>query len=167
MSNSTRWLSIDPGNDMGFAIWEGETLILSGCENLAQNSRNHEDTISALRRWLEQKLYKKANRIVQVVFEYPIVTRFNKGNSPIKQGEFIRVIKDECNKRGICWFDLSPSEVKKAVTGKGNAKKETVRKVVGIKYGERNQDNHNRADAVAIGMTWLLKFGPLEKEVVA
>ena len=58
---------------------------------------------------------------------------------------------------GIAIIELSPSQIKKEFTGKGNAKKKDVVKEVKKRFPEQNilDEEEDRADAIAIGVTFI------------
>lgn len=58
-----------------------------------------------------------------------------------------------CWNRGIQLEILSPSQIKKVMTGKGNAKKDQVREAVNKKFNLQ-VESEDEADAIAIGFTW-------------
>lgn len=57
-----------------------------------------------------------------------------------------------CGNRGIQLEILSPSQIKKVMTGKGNAKKDKVREAVNKKFNLQ-VESEDEADAIAIGFT--------------
>ncbi len=52
-------------------------------------------------------------------------------------------------------YDYAPSQVKKAVTGKGNATKEDVQRMVRVILGLRESPPHDAADAIALAICHL------------
>lgn len=142
-----KMLSIDPGKNMGWAIWSGDKLLSSGVYKF--KPKVYEDVIAELKRVLPYAL----KGIEQVVFEYPVVG-LNRGNAPIKQGEFIRVIKDACISLNVPWLDMNPGTIKKYATGNGRAKKADIRQAIKARFGYDHAEDHNQADAVAIGLAY-------------
>lgn len=62
-----------------------------------------------------------------------------------------------CGNRWIQLEVLSPSQIKKVVTGKGNAKKDLVRECINKKY-QTNIQSEDECDAIAIWLTWISKI---------
>lgn len=62
-----------------------------------------------------------------------------------------------CGNRWIQLEVLSPSQIKKVVTGKGNAKKDLVREYINKKYWT-NIKSEDECDAIAIWLTWISKI---------
>lgn len=56
---------------------------------------------------------------------------------------------------------IAPATVKKEITGKGNAKKEQVRKCIAEVYPEIQFDNLDQSDAFAVGLTHFIQQGDL------
>lgn len=55
----------------------------------------------------------------------------------------------------------APTTIKKAVTGRGNAKKEEVYKIIQELYPNFEFKNLDESDAVGIGLTYFIKKGEL------
>lgn len=58
---------------------------------------------------------------------------------------------------GLPLVILTPTEIKQAATGKGNADKDMIRKSVSMIFGIKEKLNDNVSDAIAIALTYILK----------
>lgn len=144
------WISIDPGQNLGWALWDGEKLISHGVQKtrpgISDRTRKKE-----LDRWFYSVM--KNEKPGLVVMEYQVMSRFfSKAilDLNLKAGGYITL----ANLFGVEVFEVNPSEVKKIVTGNGRADKKQVREAVNLAYGLQVEDT-NESDAIGIGMAYL------------
>ncbi len=168
-------LGIDLGSfSMAFAILEDGKYIKSWAvrvgytqeelrktpelEQLNLYKTAHDVTLEAIRIW-ENSCLSDVDSLI--AFE-DIPMRFPASRKLIEVGAIIKTI---CSQRDILYDEISPTTVKKTMTGSGKSpkdhkeKKQLMVNAVNEGFGLKIED-HNIADAVAIGMTAYL----LEKE---
>lgn len=63
------------------------------------------------------------------------------------------VVLLSAQRAGAKLIEFTPTEVKRLITGNGNANKEQVRKAVQLFGGPRSFDTHDASDALALAMT--------------
>ena len=139
-------LALDPATKCGWALGDG-TLESSGTWDLS--TRSDESAGMKLLR-LESKLVTiaTAGKIDLVVFETPAHHTYPL--ALISHAKFIAVIERFCSRHEINYRGYPPTEIKKATTGKGNAKKEVVAAAVRAKFPELKLTDDNEADAIAL-----------------
>lgn len=69
--------------------------------------------------------------------------------------------------RGLAVIELSPSEVKRAVVGRGRATKEQVQEMVRIQLQLATLPAEDEADAIAVALTALQQLRPLGAQLAA
>ena len=72
----------------------------------------------------------------------------------VMTAEVLGVIRLQLWRNGYHIMDYAPTQIKKAIVGKGNAKKDAVAKSVGVLLGISNLDlPHHITDALAVALT--------------
>lgn len=158
-------IGFDPGTRFcGYGIIEADKrkIIAAGCDVIKLSSKLK----------LSGKLAELFQRITAVLEEYKpdiavIETIFYGKNiqSSITLAHARGVILLACALSNIRVFDYSPREIKKAVTGNGNASKSQVRgmiqKIIGLKEPIQSED---ASDALSVAYTHFnkIKFGNLD-----
>lgn len=89
-----------------------------------------------------------ANPLAAVFYELPVV--HNNTRTAHAFGEYAGVLKLECGVRGITLTHFTPSAIKKAVTGKGNADKTAVMWCIKQRYPGVLVQDDNSSDALAV-----------------
>ncbi len=150
---SVRVLGIDPGfGRMGYGIVEekrGKLCVVTyGCFESTKNE-THGLRLLEIKEFLEKLYaeYKPVAAATETLF-------FSKNvKTALKVGEARGVILLTIAETGLSLFELSPQEVKQAVTGYGNAEKgqvaRMVKQLLGLKEVPRPDD---AADALAIAI---------------
>lgn len=62
------------------------------------------------------------------------------------------------------FFDITPSSVKKIITGNGRARKDEVAKCLAPYVGEQTYMTNDESDAIAVGVAFLIKEGYLDEK---
>src|SRR5678815_2081568 len=143
MPSLTRILSLDLGTRTGWAILEHGRR-----EHGVEDFHGKRDESTGLRwlkfrRWFEYMVADKG-RPDLVVFER-WVSHLKGGNAEITAGFTTRVV-EYCTERKIEYQGLSPTDIKKWATGKGNASKPQMMEACVRRFNVRI-DDENEADA--------------------
>lgn len=157
-------IGFDPGTRFcGYGIIQADKrkVLAAGCEVIKLNPKMH----------LSGKLAELFTAISSVLDEYKpdiavVETIFYGKNiqSSITLAHARGVILQACALSNIRIFEYSPREIKKAVTGNGNANKTQVRgmiqKIIGLKEEIKSED---ASDALSVAYTHFnkMKFGNL------
>lgn len=147
-----RWLSIDLGRMTGIAVWDGERLRDHYTVDLGEDQ---DQRVRQLWRQLDDETmpYEEADRIGMIVVEAPR----GHGRGWLAMGqlnEYLGIIRLYCGQRGIDFIELSQTEIKKAATGSGGAKKTEVQAAISAMY-QINNPGKDEADAIAVGHCYL------------
>jgi Holliday junction resolvasome RuvABC endonuclease subunit len=139
-------LALDLGTRTGWALLE-RGAIESGVESF-QPHRDESQGMRWLkfRRWLEFMAGERFHPDL-VVFERWVASHTG-GSGEITAGFTTRIV-EFCTERHLEHTAVSPSDLKRWVTGKGNARKEQIMEAVLWKFGRRC-DTADEADAYAL-----------------
>jgi len=147
-------LAIDPAATCGWAIADGGEYAASGTWDLS--TRRDESAGMKLLR-LESKLVEVAKAGVGlVVYETPALHTPHR-LALVSHAKFVGVIERFCTRRSINYRGYAPTEIKKHITGKGNAKKPDVVACI-VAKGYTPADD-NEADAIALMLLALSEYG--------
>lgn len=142
-------LAIDPGYDRcGVAIIENGTVVFSDCVTTRKNDR-HEVRLATLYETLEGvvKTWHPSAVALETLF-----FSVNK-KTAIKVAEARGIILLLAGKQRVPLIELSPQEVKIAMTGIGNASKAQVQKMVALTLRlDLSSVIDDEADAIALGI---------------
>lgn len=156
-NNNTKILAVDPGyGRIGFAVLEknikGTTLLFSECIETDQSltfDERLEIVISCLKNHI--KKYSPKSVVLEKIF-------FSKNKKTALQvsevrGACIYAIKES----GAALFEYHPGEIKKAITGNGNATKKDIIKMAPLLVQIEKKDKmlDDEYDAIAIGLAHL------------
>ncbi len=150
-------LSIDQSTKkVGWAWFQNGILVSSGNDTLVP-----EDDLSS---WIENmKLYTLEHiwnkEPVLIATEDPMSLSRVNPKICFKLCMSLSGIVMACKERWVQLELLSPSTIKKCISGKGNANKDMVREAVSSKLW-REIESEDEADAIAIGYTILSKIDP-------
>ena len=149
-------LAIDAATRTGWAMLDTDGSIMSGHESFKADS--HGRTLRMYSAWLAETVNEL--RPALVAYEVPQIGLANRvsGNaSRLLLGGFYGVTMSFLYALGLACLELSPADVKKAVTGKGNAGKSEV--MAAVRNLGHDVDNADQADAVAILLTSIRQMG--------
>ena len=145
-------LGIDPSTTTGLAIADEDCKVLYAKEISFPKLRGFERTSSIMAEILGLVEREKPDLIV---IEAMIVGRASSAISMISIGSILRYFLWQ---EDLGNLDVSPSTLKKFVTGKGQAKKEEIMMYVLKNWGYASQTN-NVADAVGLAMLGVCRLG--------
>lgn len=151
---SNYWLSIDPANSTGWALWEDAELIDSG--TLEGRSRDrHDKRLIAISQWLRCAINEY--NIQLIIFESAFCGRSIK--TALIQGEKAGMIKAVCALYDVEYKQVSPSEwaATVGIGGRRENKKAESIAMVELEYGSEHAQTDDQADAVLIGMAYLME----------
>lgn len=138
-------LSIDPGQDMGFAFWEDNKLLSS---HSIKFKGNFEERLKETFLYLMDIL--EANETELIVIES--VEGGGQHWRPLAQLNQIKgLIKCICFFVDLYYEEINQMTVKEITAGSGRADKNTIGLYIKTRFGEEHALNNNQADAVAIG----------------
>lgn len=151
INEAVKVLGVDPGstrtNPMGWAIIEKDELLDYGCVRV--NCTGPERL---------EKIYNKMEKVIKKHSDielYCIENQFGPSGQSLKTiSEVIGTIRFLLRSYNIKYYDkYHPSHIKKVITGKGNASKEEVMKVIRSVYNIEEELNDDESDAIAIAHT--------------
>ncbi len=134
-------LSVDPGTThIGISILNNKDILFHTCYDIS----------------LDDSMYMQVHKYISfAIRKYNpdiVVIEGYRGRGQTQ--EIIGVIKITTELMSYEWFEVSPQEVKKCVTGKGNASKTQIINKINELYN-LNLKNTHIADSIAIGHTYL------------
>lgn len=137
-------LGIDPSlNGTGIAVSNGTELI-------------HTETITIKKLRGMERVEFILSRIKTLISTYSITEVIiegysfgSRGRAIFQLGELGGVLRHYFYTSGVSLKEVPPTSLKKAIAGKGNAKKEEMLEAVNNRTG-LNLKDHNQADAVAL-----------------
>lgn len=148
-----KWLSIDIGKYIGWALWNDNLLVESGSCNFTQFS-NFKERLQHIINYTHILFGDNKPKF--------IVMESLEGNvdpwkiySMNQQNRIWGAIFTVASYNGAEVFEINQKIVKKQATGYGSADKKMMKEVVRGKYGKENGKNEHQADAVGIGMAML------------
>lgn len=144
-------LAIDPGYDrVGWAVgkkWKGKVVVIEyGCIQ----TRKHDDMISRYRQ-IDAELHEIISRLTPTKCIIESLFFFKNQKTALKVSEARGVIISCLLRNGVEITELTPLQIKSAVTGYGRADKKAVEKMVRL---ELKLENKNIIDDAidALGM---------------
>jgi len=139
----TRIFALDLGLQTGWAFSDGKTRE-SGVEDFSLRRGDSRGMIFLnFRVWFLDFLKKK--KVSLVVYEKPYELKSGPAYE-VLYGMSTRVL-EECDRMGVNYFAVTPSELKKFVVGKGNVSKVEILQAAKKEF-RRKIENHNEADAL-------------------
>lgn len=146
-------IAIDPGfSNLGYAVFTSGYLRYSGCFQVTE--KKEFDKFKKINEFIESLFYNCGVINAQIAMESGFMGKYRKGFDRL--AEVRGVIISKCVMTGTPFFKYTPTEVKKAITGKGNAKKEVVNRFINSRLGSSIQ-SCDETDAIAIGLTHMLR----------
>ncbi len=148
-NKSERILGIDPGYDrMGIAIVENNILLYSACFETSRKNQHADRLVS-----ISQELGRIIDIHKPTVLSIETLFFTNNQKTAMKVAEARGIVLCEARKNGLEIFELSPLQVKIAVTGYGKSDKSQVTSMVQklIKIAKSNMKD-DEFDAIAIAI---------------
>jgi len=158
-------LALDPATETGWCLGTPYEPPLLGTLDLKRRkeiSRGY--AFEFFRRWLTEIISTK--RITHIIFESPILTKFTNINmTRMAQGldahiEAAVAMHNDHSSKKVVLTEATPGQLKKALTGKGNAKKDEMMRMAFARGMEPN--NNNEADAFAAYLCLIKELAPDE-----
>jgi Holliday junction resolvasome RuvABC endonuclease subunit len=146
-------LAIDAASRTGWAHLDTDGSIMSGSERFSEAGGQHGLTFRSYKMWLEQAINELTPSLI--AYEAPGRTMSNAAMKLL--GGFYGVTMLIAHKQRLAVHLVAPAEVKKAVTGKGNAGKSEV--MAAVRALGHDVANPDQADAVAILLTSIKQMG--------
>jgi len=147
-------LAIDPGTRRtGYAVFEskGRTSSMSECGVVFVRGKDLPERLLHIHRGIE-RLFRR-HRPAHVVIERPFVGKSVADAMTLNAGRAVCMLAAAAAKARV--FDYAPSQIKKAVSGNGNASKELVQRMVRVILGLRETPPPDAADAIALALCHL------------
>jgi len=144
MKTKLKILAIDPGENTGYAVNEGDKCIW-GLWNFKLR-RDESFGFKLLRFKSKLKEIVEIEDIELIVFERPAGRN---AAGLISHAKFVGIIEEFGIRKKIPTKGYSPGEIKKHATGNGNAGKPLMIKKAIQKYGYKGADD-NEADAICL-----------------
>lgn len=148
-----KWLSIDIGKYIGWALWNDNLLLSSDSRNFTK--------FSPFKKRLEE-IIKYLNQLFQEKAPVMVVVESLEGHvnpwkiySMNQQNRIWGAIFTLATAHESELFEINQKTVKKQATGYGSADKKQVKETIKQRYGKNNCKNEHQADSVAIGISFL------------
>jgi crossover junction endodeoxyribonuclease RuvC len=144
-------LAIDPGTRRtGYAVFDliGRARELSECGVVFVRGKDLPERLLHIHRGIERLFRRHHPR--HVVIERPFVGRSIPDAMTLNAARAVCMLAGAAARARV--FDYAPAEIKKAVSGKGNASKETVQRMVRLLLGLREDPPQDAADAIALAL---------------
>lgn len=150
-----KWISLDLGATTGFAEWLGDEYINSKPIKFKGKFDGPQGRLQKFHRFVHSLLFpKEGHRPGLIAVETPAGTaKFWKGIGQLNQK--LGVLKVLCYQVGVEVVEIYQKEVKQRSAGKGNASKKQVTDAVNVLL-DLDITDHNEADAVAVGLAYML-----------
>lgn len=144
-------LAIDPGTRRtGYAVFEADPRApeLIECGQVFVRGKDLPERLLHIHRGIERLIRRL--RPKQVVIERPFVGLSSRDALTLNAARAVCMLAAAASKARV--FEYAPSQVKKAVTGNGNAPKEDVQRMVRVILRLKETPEPDVADALALGL---------------
>jgi crossover junction endodeoxyribonuclease RuvC len=144
-------IAIDPGTRRtGYAVFDlkGRNHKLLECGVVFVRGKDLPERLLHIHRGIE-RLFRR-HRPAQVVIERPFVGKNVRDAMTLNAGRAVCMLAAAARKARV--FDYAPAQVKKCVSGNGQASKETVQRMVRVTLGLRELPPPDAADAIALAI---------------
>ena len=144
-------LAIDPGTKRtGYAVLklDGRTPSLMECGVVFVRGKDLPERLLNIHKGIE-RLFRR-HRPSQVVIERPFVGKNARDAMTLNAGRAVCMLAAAAARARV--FDYAPAQIKKAVSGNGQASKETVQRMVQVILGLRETPPPDAADAIALAL---------------
>lgn len=156
-------LALDPATETGWCLGSpGEVPRLGTLDLNKRVEKSRGYAFEFFRRWLLETITSKD--ITHIIFESPILTKFhNIHMTRMAQGldahiEAAVAAHNQQSNRQVTLTEATPGQIKKALTGKGNAKKDEMMRMTWARGLDPN--NNNEADAFGAYLCVLTDIAP-------
>ena len=136
-------LAIDFATTTGFAFGDGQAMHSGFVCFKAKGKQSKDQRLISFRNWL----HDHARDVDGIAYE--AVRSMKSANAVVALAEMQSVLKMFALEHDIPLFPYSASQIKKHITGKGNASKDDVIEAVNARFNLSIKDN-NEADSIAI-----------------
>ena len=144
-------IALDPGTQRtGYAVLSatGQSPKLIECDLIKLKGKALPDRLLHLHKELE-KIFKRS-KPGQVAIERPFVGKSGRDALTLGAGRAICMLAAAGAKAPV--FEYAPSQIKKTVTGNGQASKEQVQRMVKLIFRLDETPQHDAADALALAL---------------
>jgi crossover junction endodeoxyribonuclease RuvC len=149
-----RIIAIDPGTRRtGYSVFEVSNAKsrLEECGTVFVRGKDLPEKLLAVHRGIERLFRRLKPR--QVVIERPFTGKNARDAMTLNAARAVCMLAAAVNRARV--FEYAPSQVKKSVTGDGNASKDTVQHYVSATLGLRQAPEPDTADAIALAICHL------------
>jgi len=155
--------ALDPATETGWALGSPDAPPRLGTLDLSKRkevSRGY--MFEFFRRWLTETINTKG--VTHIIFESPILTKFHNINmTRIAQGldahiEAAVTAHNDQSTHKVILIEATPGQMKKALTGKGNANKDAMMRMAWARG--LDPANNNEADAFAAWLCVVAEIDP-------
>ncbi len=149
-----RIIAIDPGTQRtGYSVFEVSNTAsrLIECGTVFVRGKDLPEKLLAVHRGIERLFRRLKPR--QVVIERPFVGKSARDAMTLNSARAVCMLAAAVIRARV--FEYAPAQVKKAVTGDGNASKEKVQQFVSATLGLRQAPEPDTADAIALAICHL------------
>jgi len=136
-------MALDFATTTGWSIWEDGSMHSGFVSFAAKGKANRDSRLLAFRNWLN------ANATGVDCIAYEAVRNLKNANALICLAELQAVLKMFSLEHGIELHPYSAKEIKKHITGNGNASKDMVMEAVNTKFNLSIKDD-NESDSIAL-----------------
>ena len=146
-----RIIAIDPGTQRtGYAVFDVNTrsTTMAECGNVFVRGKDLPEKLLAIHRGIERLFRRVKPR--QVIIERPFAGKNVRDGMTLNAARAVCMLAAAANRSRV--FEYAPSQVKKAVTGDGNATKDAVQHFVQATLGLKDRPEPDTADAIALGI---------------
>ena len=146
-----RIIAIDPGTQRtGYATFEinNRSSTLVECGKVFVRGKDLPEKLLAIHRGIERLFRRVKPR--QVVIERPFVGKSARDAMTLNAARAVCMLAAAISRARV--FEYAPAQVKKAVTGNGNAPKDLVQHYARLTLGLRELPEPDVADAIALAL---------------
>jgi crossover junction endodeoxyribonuclease RuvC len=144
-------LAIDPGTRRtGFAVFElhGRQSTMTECGLVFVRGKDLAEKLLSIHRGIERLIRRHRPR--HVAIERPFVGKSARDALTLAAARGVCMLAAASAKARV--FDYAPAQIKKAISGDGNASKEFVQRMVRFRLGLREAPPSDAADAIALAL---------------
>ncbi|GAB4267789.1 MAG: crossover junction endodeoxyribonuclease RuvC [Candidatus Rifleibacteriota bacterium] len=156
-------LGLDLAENLGISVIDAQTNKLLFSDSRKLSSGDPQRRLLNLRALLIEVIDKY--KPVEIAIEDVFLPAKTSRKTPISLGELRGVARLSAAERNLPVFFYAPRQIKQAVTGYGNAKKEDIVHWIQSEFAIKVRDD-NEADAISIAWTHILmrRFNLIQKQ---